>query len=47
MREATPLTQTKPPLAAPVFIPGCSTATPAFDCPLDRFETLVSQALAS
>jgi 4-phytase/acid phosphatase len=47
LREATPLTQATPPLAAPVFIPGCSTATPAFDCPLDRFEALVSQALAS
>lgn len=47
LREATPLTGAAPPLAAPVFIPGCSTATPAFDCPLDRFETVVSQALAS
>jgi 4-phytase/acid phosphatase len=42
-----PLTQATPPLAAPVFIPGCSTATPAFDCPLDRFEAVVSQALGS
>jgi 4-phytase/acid phosphatase len=47
LREATPLTQATPPLAAPVFIPGCSTATPAFDCPLDRFEAIVSQALGA
>jgi 4-phytase/acid phosphatase len=47
LREAAPLTQATPPLSAPVFIPGCSTATPAFDCPLDRFEAIVSQALAS
>lgn len=47
LREATPLTQAAPPPAAPLFIPGCSTATPAFDCPLDRFEAVVSQALAS
>ncbi|MDR6529474.1 4-phytase/acid phosphatase [Caulobacter rhizosphaerae] len=47
LREAAPLTQATPPLSAPVFIPGCSTATPAFDCPLDRFEAVVSQALAS
>ncbi len=47
LREATPLSRAVPPLATPVFIPGCSTATPAFDCPLDRFEAVVSQALAS
>jgi 4-phytase/acid phosphatase len=47
LREATPLSRAAPPLAAPVFIPGCSTATPTFDCPLDRFEAVVSQALAS
>jgi 4-phytase/acid phosphatase len=47
LREAAPLTRATPPLSAPVFIPGCSTATPAFDCPLDRLEAVVSQALAS
>ena len=45
LRAATPLTLAAPPLAAPVFIPGCSLATPDFDCPLDRFEAVVSEAL--
>jgi 4-phytase/acid phosphatase len=44
LREATPLTRATPPLATPVFIPECSSATPDFDCPLDRFEALVSKA---
>ncbi|KRA62356.1 phosphoanhydride phosphohydrolase [Caulobacter sp. Root655] len=44
LREATPLTRATPPLAAPVFIPGCSLATPEFDCPLDRFEAVMSKA---
>ena len=44
LREARPLTLAAPPLAAPVFIPGCSLATPDFDCPLDRFEAVVSEA---
>jgi 4-phytase/acid phosphatase len=46
LREARPLPLAAPPLAAPVFIPGCSLATPDFDCPLERFETVVSEALA-
>jgi 4-phytase/acid phosphatase len=44
LRQATRLTSATPPLSAPVFIPDCSLATPEFDCPLDRFETLVSKA---
>ncbi|MET3666133.1 histidine-type phosphatase [Caulobacter sp. 1776] len=46
LRDATPLSLTTPPLSAPVFIPGCSAATPAFDCPLDRFDAVVTSAIA-
>lgn len=45
LRAATPLSLTAPPLSAPVFIPGCSTATPAFDCPLKDFQVLVGRAV--
>lgn len=45
LRAATPLSPTAPPLSAPVFIPGCSTATPAFDCPLKDFQAVVGRAI--
>lgn len=45
LRAATPLSLATPPLAAPVFIPSCSTATPAFDCPVDQFDAVVRAAL--
>jgi 4-phytase/acid phosphatase len=45
LRAATPLSLAAPPSSAPVFIPGCSTATPAFDCPLDKFDAAVGQAM--
>lgn len=45
LRAGTPLSLTTPPLAAPVFIPGCSTATPAFDCPLKDFQAVVGRAI--
>jgi 4-phytase/acid phosphatase len=44
MRNSTPLDLQRPPETAPIFIPGCSQATPGYDCPLDRFEQLVSRA---
>jgi 4-phytase/acid phosphatase len=37
MREATPLTPDNPPSVAPIFVPGCSGATPGYDAPLDAF----------
>lgn len=45
LRATTPLSLRAPPLSAPVFIPGCSTATPAFDCPLKDFQVLVERAV--
>lgn len=42
LRAATPLTLAAPPLATPVFIPGCSTATPAFDCPVARLREVTA-----
>jgi 4-phytase / acid phosphatase len=44
MRNSTPLDLAHAPEKAPIFIPGCSTSTPGFDCPLDRFVKLVGDA---
>jgi len=44
MRQSTPLDLQHPPEMAPIFIPGCSQATPGFDCPLDQYARLVKQA---
>ncbi|PHY17641.1 histidine-type phosphatase [Caulobacter sp. BP25] len=41
LRDMTPLDAKTPPLLAPVFIQGCGTATPAFDCRLEDFEAVV------
>lgn len=46
LRAATPLTLAAPPLSAPVFIPGCGTAAPGFDCPIDRLDAVVKSAIA-
>lgn len=43
LRAATPPTLAAPPLSAPVFIPGCSTATPDFDCPVARLREVAAQ----
>src|SRR5262249_15022635 len=37
LRERRPLTLAAPPAASKIFIPGCSEATLAYDCPLSRF----------
>jgi 4-phytase / acid phosphatase len=37
LREATPLTPDNPPSVAPIFVPDCSGAGPAYDAPLDLF----------
>lgn len=44
LRGMTPLDAKTPPLSAPVFIQGCGTATPAFDCRLEDFEAVVRGA---
>jgi len=44
LRSGEALTPTAPPLSAPVFVPGCGTATPAFDCRLEDFEAIVGRA---
>lgn len=41
LREASPLTESAPPLSAPVFVPGCSEGVASFDCPLERFTAVV------
>jgi 4-phytase/acid phosphatase len=40
LRERRPLSLAAPPLSAPIFIPGCSKAAAAFDCPLGDFKKL-------
>jgi len=35
LRNREPLTADRPPLSVPVFIPGCSEAGAAYDCPLE------------
>ncbi|GLQ45127.1 phosphoanhydride phosphohydrolase [Dyella lipolytica] len=44
MRESSMLDLKHPPELAPIFIPGCSPATPGYGCPLNRFAGLVKQA---
>lgn len=45
LRERRALTLQAPPPSAPVFIPGCSTATPGYDCPLPTLAALVGAAI--
>jgi 4-phytase / acid phosphatase len=45
MRLAVPLTISAPPLRAPVFVPGCSTASEGFDCSWADFQRTVSAAI--
>ncbi len=44
LRNMTALGAATSPLSAPVFVPGCGTATPAFDCRLEDFEAVVRRA---
>lgn len=44
LRNMTPLDAKTPPLSAPVFIQGCGTAAPAFDCRLEDFQAVVRSA---
>jgi 4-phytase/acid phosphatase len=47
LRECRPLTAAQPPLSAPIFIPGCSESTAAFDCPLDLLAALLDGPISS
>ncbi len=44
-RALAPLTLQNPPAVAPIFVPECSDATPAFDAPLRRFEALLRRVI--
>jgi 4-phytase/acid phosphatase len=45
LRNRLPLDRDRPPLTVPVFIPGCSEAGPAYDCPLDRFAARLGETV--
>jgi len=45
LRDREKLSPERPPLTAPVFIPGCSEAGAAYDCPLDLFAVRVAAAI--
>ncbi|CTP82319.1 phosphoanhydride phosphohydrolase [Xanthomonas translucens pv. arrhenatheri] len=45
LRERRTLTLQAPPPSAPVFIPGCSSATPGYDCALPTLATLIGAAI--
>ena len=45
MNRAVPLTNTVPPLRAPIFIPGCSTAASDFECPFEDFRRAMLTAI--
>jgi 4-phytase / acid phosphatase len=45
MHERIPLGPDEPPLSAPVFIPDCSEAGPAYDCPLDGFQRVMGATI--
>ncbi|WP_115527287.1 MULTISPECIES: histidine-type phosphatase [Xanthomonas] len=45
LRERRALTAQAPPPSSPVFIPGCSNATPEYDCPLPTLATLIDAAI--
>ncbi|WP_158543340.1 histidine-type phosphatase [Dyella psychrodurans] len=47
MRNSTALDMAHPPQIAPIFIPGCSSAGPRYDCRLDRLAKLIAQASGS
>ncbi len=46
LRAATPLSLSAPPLSSPVFIPGCGSATPAFDCSVRDLRAALDRNLA-
>lgn len=44
LRNMTALDAKTPPLSAPVFVQGCGTATPSFDCRAEDFDAAVRSA---
>jgi 4-phytase/acid phosphatase len=47
MRGDEPVDASHPPALAPIFIPGCSEASPGYDAPLDKFEERLERAIDS
>jgi 4-phytase/acid phosphatase len=45
IRNLTPLSLEQPPAIAPIFIPGCSEATPGYDIPFAKFEALLQRVI--
>jgi len=45
LRNRSAMTLDKPPATAPLFIPGCSTGDPTFDCPLADFVRVANGAM--
>lgn len=45
MNRALPLTNAAPPLRAPIFLPGCSSAAPDFACSFDDFRGAILAAV--
>ena len=45
LRNRTPLTLAEPPSIVPVFLPGCSTGSATFDCPLNSFLTWIGRTV--
>ena len=45
LREQRALTLQAPPPSAPIFIPGCSSATPGYDCALPTLAALIGTAI--
>ena len=45
MRAGDAPTLESPPVVAPIFMPGCSAATPGYDAPLERVEALFHQVI--
>jgi 4-phytase / acid phosphatase len=45
MHDATPLSLQNGPAIAPIFLPGASTNTPYFDCPLAAFNAVVDRVV--
>jgi 4-phytase / acid phosphatase len=44
-RAANPLTLANPPAASPIFVPGCSLASPGYDAPLELFAAHLRAAI--
>lgn len=45
LRERRALSLAAPPASSPLFIPGCSQAAAAFDCPLETFSRIVAATI--